>query len=225
MSTSATAIPAPRREQTRDALLAAALTAFATNGYDAVRVEEVAAAAGLSVGSVYVHFESKQGLYVATVERAFNMLDEAMAEAYDQGRSPASQVDAAGRVYHRLAVEHPEVFRLVVLPPTHLPDTDRIRTITDQLAQRQRALVGRLRDALERGAADGSLQVDDAEATAWFLTAAWSGVIATMLRPDAPSGLDLDEVLAAGEALVSRGLDARRQIVGDDYAIFLEGTP
>lgn len=201
---------APRREQTRDALLDAALTAFATNGYDAVRVEEVAAAADVSVGSVYVHFESKHGLYVASVERAFTMLEEAMAQAYDAGRSPAAQVDAAGRVYHRLAAEHPEVFRLVVLPPTHLPDTAGIRTVTEHLEQRQRALVGRLRDALQRGSQDGTLDVGDPDATAWFLTAAWSGVIATMLRPDGPSGLDLDEVLAAGEELVSRGLDAGR---------------
>ena len=210
MSSPATTVPAPRREQTRDALLTAALSAFSNEGYDAVRVEAVAAAAEVSVGSVYVHFESKQGLYIAAVERAFTMLEDAMAEAYAEGRSPAAQVDAAGRVYHRLANEHPEVFRLVVLPPTHLPDTERIRATTEHLEQRQHALVSRLADALESGAADGSLEVDDPEATAWFLTAAWSGVIATSLRPDGPASLELDEVLAVGEALVSRGLDARR---------------
>ena len=212
MSSPPTTAPAPRRELTRDALLTAALSAFSNEGYDAVRVEEVAAAAGVSVGSVYVHFESKQGLYVAAVERAFAMLEDAMASAYDEYRSPAAQVDAAGRVYHRLAVEHPEVFRLVVLPPTHLPDTERIRAVTEELEQRQRALVGRLQDALERGAADGSLEVDDPAATAWFLTGAWSGVIALSLRPDGPGALELDEVLAAGEALASRGLDARRTL-------------
>lgn len=211
-SASAVSTQAPRREQTREALLDAALTAFARDGYEAVRVESVAAAAGVSVGSVYVHFESKQGLYVAAVERAFHLFEEAMDAAYADGRSPAAQVDAAGRVYHGLAVEHPEVFRLVVLPPTHLPDTERIRTTSERLEARQLALIGRLRDALERGAEDGSLEVDDAEAAAWFLTAAWSGVIAMALRPDGLGGLDLDDVLATGEALVSRGLDARRRL-------------
>ena len=40
-----------------------ALAAFGARGYDAVGVTELAASAGVTIGSLYHHFGSKAGLY------------------------------------------------------------------------------------------------------------------------------------------------------------------
>ncbi len=57
-----------RRADTRSRLLRAAAELFASQGYDAVSVDEVAAAADRSSGAVYAHFGSKQGLLKALLE-------------------------------------------------------------------------------------------------------------------------------------------------------------
>src|ERR1700712_2638727 len=59
---------ADRRADTRGRLLRAAAELFASQGYDAVSVDEVAAAADRSSGALYAHFGSKQGLLKALLE-------------------------------------------------------------------------------------------------------------------------------------------------------------
>ncbi|WFG45645.1 TetR/AcrR family transcriptional regulator [Pseudonocardia alni] len=67
------ATPGGRRRETRDdgvartraALLAAAADVFAERGYDGASVDEIARAAGVSVGSIYSRFGSKQDLFRA----------------------------------------------------------------------------------------------------------------------------------------------------------------
>jgi AcrR family transcriptional regulator len=59
---------ADRRADTRSRLLRAAAELFASQGYDAVSVDEVAAAASRSSGALYAHFGSKQGLLKALLE-------------------------------------------------------------------------------------------------------------------------------------------------------------
>src|SRR6185503_5568621 len=52
----------PVLDDKRRRMLDAALTAFAERGYHGVAVPEVAAAAGVSTGTIYVYFESKEAL-------------------------------------------------------------------------------------------------------------------------------------------------------------------
>ncbi len=48
------------REQT---ILQAALTLFANNGFQATKMESIAAAAGISKGTIYLYFDSKEALF------------------------------------------------------------------------------------------------------------------------------------------------------------------
>ena len=59
-----------RRPEARpEELLNAALARFREVGYSATKVEEVAAAAGVTVGTVYRYFPDKEGLFQALIER------------------------------------------------------------------------------------------------------------------------------------------------------------
>jgi AcrR family transcriptional regulator len=51
-----------------EALLAAAFRVFASRGYRATRLEEVAEEAGMTKGAIYYHFESKEDLLRRAVE-------------------------------------------------------------------------------------------------------------------------------------------------------------
>lgn len=75
---------AQRREHTRTSVLAAAAKVFARRGFHAASVEEIADAAGVSKGSVYYSFESKDDLFMALLEQRVDAWLEAVRETSDQ---------------------------------------------------------------------------------------------------------------------------------------------
>ena len=68
-----TAAPKPkfrRRAGARpDEILDAALAVFTEKGFDAARVDDIAARAGLSKGAIYLYFDSKEALLRGLIER------------------------------------------------------------------------------------------------------------------------------------------------------------
>lgn len=56
-----------RQEDTRQRILDRALALFASQGYDAVSVNQIAAAAGIKAPSLYNHFAGKQAIFDAIV--------------------------------------------------------------------------------------------------------------------------------------------------------------
>jgi len=60
---------AERRAATRAALVAAGRDLFGARGYDAVSSEEIVAAAGVTRGALYHHFDGKAGLFAAVPEQ------------------------------------------------------------------------------------------------------------------------------------------------------------
>src|SRR6202161_2822430 len=66
---------APGRQRARQQrILAVAMEHFATRGYEAARVEEIASEAGVSKGAVFGYFETKAGLFLAAYQAAARSL-------------------------------------------------------------------------------------------------------------------------------------------------------
>jgi AcrR family transcriptional regulator len=63
--------PTPKRERRKEArpreLLDAALALFVEKGFTATRSEEVAARAGVSKGTLFLYFQSKEDLFKAVI--------------------------------------------------------------------------------------------------------------------------------------------------------------
>ena len=64
------------RAERREQLIRVARQLFGTRGYDAVSVEEIASAAGVSKPIVYEHFGGKEGLYQVIVDREVKSLSD-----------------------------------------------------------------------------------------------------------------------------------------------------
>ena len=56
-----------RSTATKDQIVHAAASLLASKGYEATSLDDVAAAAGITKGTVYYHFDSKEALYWAVV--------------------------------------------------------------------------------------------------------------------------------------------------------------
>src|SRR5947209_15266305 len=68
--------------RSRTAILDAAEALFAEHGFEAVSLQEIGDAAGMSRGTPNYFFGSKQELYVAVLERVFAEREEATARAF-----------------------------------------------------------------------------------------------------------------------------------------------
>jgi AcrR family transcriptional regulator len=72
----------------RDLIVEVAMRHFAEHGYRGARVEDIAGEVGVAKGTVFLHFGSKEGLFLASYERAVGELPswlEAPAEVVAQG--------------------------------------------------------------------------------------------------------------------------------------------
>jgi AcrR family transcriptional regulator len=83
----------PRAERERQ-ILEVAGHEFASRGYHAVSMDDIAQRAGVSKPIVYAYFGSKDGLYLAYVERAGNELLDRMRAAGDPSHEPQARLRA-----------------------------------------------------------------------------------------------------------------------------------
>lgn len=79
--------PLPKRERRKEArpreLLDAALALFVEKGFTATRAEEVAALAGVSKGTLFLYFQSKEDLFKAVIRENIGSLFPAWNEELD----------------------------------------------------------------------------------------------------------------------------------------------
>ncbi len=94
------AVPAanPRADK-RDLILRAAIEVFAERGFFNAQVADVARAAGIAAGTVYLYFRSKDALLVS-------IFDRTMRDALTEGRAAAAGIDDPRERLRQLARMH-----------------------------------------------------------------------------------------------------------------------
>jgi AcrR family transcriptional regulator len=129
--------------ETRDRLLARALTLFSARGYEAVGVQEIAEAASVTKPSLYHHFGSKEGLLKALLQDRFQELFEALAPALQyRGDLPATLVAVAQAILG-FAQRRPDFYRLQLALWHAAPESAARRAVAPYV-ERQRALLEEL---------------------------------------------------------------------------------
>lgn len=73
----------PTRGEVRDRILDAASKVFAAEGFAGATIDAIGQAAGFTKGAVYSNFESKDELFLALVDREFELRGEQIAVALD----------------------------------------------------------------------------------------------------------------------------------------------
>lgn len=138
--------------QTRDAILQAAIAEFAEHGYSGARIERIVERADSNMRLVYVHFSSKEELYVAALEAV-----------YADIRSKEQELDLAN-LEPRLSME-----RLIDFTMDHFLSHPAFRALTtyenllggqtvaksETIAALSSPLIETIRRVLQRGQAEG----------------------------------------------------------------------
>lgn len=112
-------IETPRPETPRRrAILDAALEVFVERGFEAATIDDVRRLSGASVGSIYHHFGSKEGLAAILYAQGLADYQRGLVESVGHDPMPADGIAAIVGHHLRWVEHHPELarFLLVRLP-------------------------------------------------------------------------------------------------------------
>lgn len=167
-------------------ILHGAREVFLASGFDGASMGEIARAAGVSKGTLYVYFDSKEDLFTALVTDECTRTAEACFDLDPDGPTEATLRGLAGRYIHAmLEPGHIRTVRMVIGVGEKLPEIGRAF-----LQAGQEAGVSRLSDWLRAKIAQGELVIEDVEMAAWqFMLGCQGKLIMPMLfgdnaRPD-----------------------------------------
>lgn len=134
----------------RSAIVTAALTTFSRGGYAGTTITDIAREAGISSAYVLKLFGDKESLFVAALDRCFERVEQALADAPTSG-TPAEVLDAMGDAYAGLIAD-----RTLLLIQVHAQSVAAIPAIGDSLRS---GLARITRFAQQRsGASDSDVQ-------------------------------------------------------------------
>jgi AcrR family transcriptional regulator len=125
----ATARTQARQRATREQIVDAAHTRVAEGGFASAGVQQVAADAGVAVGTVYRHFPSKGHLFAEVFRRASQReLDVVVEVSRPDGRPAAERLGAAVEAFSRRALAGPVLaYALIAEPVDPAVEAERLR--------------------------------------------------------------------------------------------------
>lgn len=166
--------PKPRelaKQETREALLLAAISAFAEGGLDGPSLDSICARAGYTRGAFYVHFKDRDDLLAAAMQHVLQSFVDAMivSGGANLGRTIETFVTAVDEQAFPLKGAVPLYQFLAACART-----DRVRQLYVGVLEEA---VRRLSDVVREGQRDGSVRRDvTAENLSLVLTALALGV-------------------------------------------------
>ena len=102
-----------RREKTRVELMEAAVRVISSKGYHQTRIADIATEADVGLGTFYLHFKTKNEIFIELIEHGAAELRKNLGEAKAGVHSPAEKLKITIDVILDAAAEAPELFRIV----------------------------------------------------------------------------------------------------------------
>jgi len=122
-----------RSNNRRGPIIEAAARLFATQGFEATTMRDIANQAGILVGSIYYHFPSKEELFVAGYAAGMTYVQDAVLRAIVDETDPMQRLEKA-IIAHCEALNHEDAILNIMMP-----------TIDDALGEHKVTLT-RMRD-------------------------------------------------------------------------------
>jgi AcrR family transcriptional regulator len=194
-------------QATREQLVAVATELFGTRGYEATSIEAVLDAAGVSRGSLYHHFPSKEALFEAAMQAVETRVGEETLAAVEGTTDTASLLRAGCLAWIRIAGD-PVVQRIILLDAPSVLGWERWRAIEEEHA------LGNIKQAMELAALEGRIPSNLVDVFAHTLLATMNELALRMVRADDFAAAQRTAELAVDE-LLGRLLGAPSAPVSD----------
>jgi len=193
-------------EQRRAEILEAALALFSSKGFHDTTMEEVANAAGVAKGTIYLYFQSKEHLLLALKRDFMQGLTDAVAnivaEAIEnlEGGKGMDYRDIIDDIFHAVVDYHTSRRDAVEVVVRQSPSPD----LVNEALQLEHDYLMLVTSAFRTGMEYGLVHTEDPEMTAHLITAAIRDNIATCLCYGEPK--DLDRLVEASKQMLYKAL-------------------
>lgn len=172
-----------RKARTRQTVLDAAGELFAAQGIEPTSVEQVADRAGVSVGTLYFHFGSKEALALAFVESALDSIERLMTDVAT-GESAIERVMLAGDAYVQFAIEFPVACRFGTLRAMQPEARGPHNAVGKALRNRVQQILMTVANDIKAAMDSGEIRREPIGDLMIFLWSAWNGMVTMMVRQD-----------------------------------------
>ena len=183
-----------RGQATRALLIEVATRLFAAHGYDGTSIEAVLADSGVSRGSLYHHFRSKDALFLAALEDVGTRTFEPVAAAMSEAENPIAALRIGCLAWIRMAGD-PVARQLMLIDAPAVLGWQRWRE-SDEPA------LGFIRGALAYAADTGRIDQRHVDVFAHVVLATLNEVALMIAQAPDPAA-----ALAVGESAVAHFLD------------------
>ncbi len=174
------------KEERRRQILEAAVAVFTQKGFHAANVSDVAAQAGVSQGTIYWYFESKEELFTAAILSLFEDFDQVTLATLNQCPTAADKLRALGQIMKEFADSAGALFmRFLEFWAANPERAAGFEVWTGLLSEYKDMLV----QIIDEGVQAGELRPVDADSLVWAMLAAYDGLAAyVMFMPDLDLG-------------------------------------
>lgn len=198
------------KDERRQALLAAALEVFVEKSFAAARMDDIARAASLSKGTVYLYFSSKEELFEAVLRNVALPNVEHMEDLMRQSPSVSVALDGIGQFVPHLIrnTALPRIMKLLISESGTFPEI--VQSYREDVLDR---LLAGVTGFLARAKAAGEIDVDDPALAARLVASpiAFSALWSVVFETEPKAQVDLDALMAMHVTHLKRALGVREE--------------
>lgn len=158
-------------EESRAAILRAAMEEFASEGVAGARTERIAAAAGVNKALLYYYFADKESLYGAVLDQVFAAVDQSLLAALDSPGTPAECILRYVGAHFDVLAGRPHMPRVVLHEMTRASRESSSPHLARIAEKHTRPIAMRLQKVLQQGIAEGQFRQVDVQHFVFTLVA------------------------------------------------------
>ncbi len=166
------------KERRRNDIVDVAEQLFFSRGFENVTTDDIARAAELARGTLYLYFKNRDDIYIAVAARGLSILNGLFHEAAARGGTGIAKVRSLLLALYEFSVSHPGHFAIIGGLGARGFDADRypgMREVERIHGDSLRLVIG----AFELGVRDGTVRSDvDPMKAAFVLTASMQALLA-----------------------------------------------
>ena len=123
---------------------------FAKKGFYPTTMEEVARAAGLAKGTIYLHFDDKRNLFFSIIEKKLDILLEKIEKEMRKDEFPSQRIKLAIGIHLRFLEENRDFFKIMQTLPESLKQ-EMERKLKGRVIEKQSRYVEILDQLIRKG--------------------------------------------------------------------------
>lgn len=144
-----------KRGNSKERILEAAVSEFSQKGLDGARVDEIAAVSGVNKNMIYHHFNSKEQLFIAVLERVYETVRNRQQDLNIRGMSPEDGMRKLIEFTADVWIDMPEFTRL--LSSENLHEARHVKQ-SDKIIGMYNPLIETIAGLLEKGEKTGAFR-------------------------------------------------------------------